>query len=268
MKIMGIVNVTPDSFSDGGLNLEAFDALGAIAEMVEYAVDYIDIGAESSRPGSKRVEAQTQIDRMTPLVQELKRHCWLNKKISIDTYLPEVAEYFLNLGVQMINDITGFEKNELIDICCSHDCEIVVMHMRGNPETMQNHTEYTDVVDEVASFLLERVENCVARGIKQDKIWIDPGIGFGKKFDDNIRLIKNIDKIKSRVGAKVLLGTSRKSFINECLTQKVDARKRDAGTMATTIYSLLKGVDMVRVHNVSQNRQALEVFLQINNMAV
>ncbi len=261
MKIMGIVNVTPDSFSDGG------EVFGSVDKAIEKAMDlyklgasYIDIGGESTRPGSDPIDVEEELNRVIPVIEKLKGKI---PNISVDTYKSKVAEKAILSGATMVNDISGlrFDPN-MVDVVASYDVEVVIMHIKGTPKDMQKNPFYEDVIDELLKYFDERVNFAIKRGIKEHKIWIDPGIGFGKRLEDNIKIMNNIDKFK-KFGLKILMGTSRKSFIDMLLEYNTQPKERDFGTIATTLYFYDKGIDMVRVHNVEANIQALKVYKAI-----
>lgn len=246
--VMGILNVTPDSFSDGG---EFFDVEKAVSRGVQMGEDgaaIIDIGPESTRPGSEPVSADEQVRRAVPVIERLAAKMTI--PISIDTYEPMVAERALAAGAGMINDITALAKEAMAEAALRYDVPVVLMHMQNEPRTMQKNPVYADVVGEVLDFLVQRARYAEERGIDREKIFIDPGIGFGKTLEHNLSLMKNIDKFAD-TGYRVLVGTSRKRFIG-VLTGKDEPMRRDFGTAATVTVSALKGASIVRVHDVSQ----------------
>ena len=262
MKIMGIVNLTPDSFSDGG-DFKNFDtAYGKLDEFVKNGCSYIDIGGESTKPGASPVSLEEEQSRVVGVAKSiLSRE--LDIKLSVDTYKSKVAEKVLQLGAHMINDISALTfDNQMIDVVSQYDCELALMHIKGTPRDMQKNPSYTNVVDEVMSFLEERANFAVKNGVSEDKIWIDPGFGFGKTYEHNLALVQNIAKFKE-LGFKILAGISRKSFLNQTLPYDSVASQRDASTVATSLYFFDQGVDMVRVHNVEDNFQALSTYKKI-----
>lgn len=252
---MGILNITPDSFSDGGCYMEEGSAYKRALNIIEEGADILDIGAESSRPGSEPVNNVEEWARLEPVLNQLAGR--ISIPISLDTYKSDVAEKALQMGVQIINDISGLKMdNKMAEVVARYDAYVVLMHMRGNPKTMQEAPRYDNVVEEVVAELKESIEIGEKAGIKRDKIILDPGIGFAKRFEDNLILIKNIDKI-SALGYPLLLGVSRKRFIGEILDNPTD--KRLAGSLAVAVYSASKGVDIMRVHDVRETVEALKV---------
>ncbi len=262
MKIMGIVNLTPDSFSDGG-KISSFDDIDSIiATYKKNGVSYIDIGGESTKPGAEIVSLQEERNRVIDVVKYIKSKN-LDMKISIDTYKSEIAEESLQLGADMINDISALTFDEkMVDIVSDYNCELTLMHIKGTPRNMQKNPTYNSVVDEVLSFLEKQANFAIKRGVSPEKIWLDPGFGFGKTFQHNLELLQNIDKIKE-LGFKVLAGISRKTFLGQTLPYETFPKERDASTIASSIYFLQHEVDIVRVHAVEANYQALKTFQAI-----
>ncbi len=253
--IMGILNVTPDSFSDGGLFSSQSEAIEHALSMAEEGADLIDVGGESTRPGSDPVPVAEEMERVIPVIESLSS--LLSLPISVDTRRSQVAGAACQAGASIINDVEGFRNPEMVEVALKHNAWVVVMHMKGTPKEMQKNPHYRDVVREVTSFLSSQRDMLVERGVPPHKIVVDPGIGFGKRFQDNIALIKNLYTIKREIGQPLLLGHSRKSFLGEILG--VSPKERDIGTTAVTIFAALQGVDIVRVHNVKMCRQALQV---------
>ena len=246
--VMGVLNVTPDSFSDGG---EFFDTDKAIEQGVRMASEgaaIIDIGGESSRPGAEPVSADEQIRRAIPVIGTLAKK--IDAVISIDSYKYEVAKAALDTGAAMINDITALSDERLGKLAAEREVPVVLMHMQGTPRTMQVEPKYKDVVGEVLEFLLGRAKKAEQFGIAKEKIFIDPGIGFGKTVEHNLELLRNIDKFIES-GYRVLVGTSRKSFIGK-LTGKEKPTERIFGTAATVALCVAAGVSIVRVHDVAE----------------
>ncbi len=246
--VMGVLNVTPDSFSDGG---QFFNAAKAVERGLQMAADgaaIIDVGGESTRPGSAPVSADEQIERVVPVIKALCKK--IDVPISIDTYKLEVAKAALEAGAGMINDITALSDERMAELAAKHDMPVVLMHMQGTPATMQTEPKYEDVVGEVLQFLLERAEQAEDAGIDKKKIFIDPGIGFGKTLEHNLLLLRNIDKFVA-TGYRVLIGTSRKSFIGK-LTGREKPGERIFGTAATVALCAAAGVSIVRVHDVAE----------------
>ena len=250
---MGVLNVTPDSFSDGGRFLRAEDAVRQGVRMAEEGADIIDVGGESSRPGSDPVSEQEELDRVAPVVEQLTGS--VDVRISIDTWKPSVAHQCLRLGASMVNDITGLEDPAMIRAAVEHGAATVVMHMRGRPKTMQRDVAYEDVVGEVRSFLEQRAGRAREAGIEE--VIVDPGIGFGKTGAHNFQLLSRLDEIAS-LGLPMLVGPSRKSFLGS-LPSKLPPEQRLEGTLAAVVISVMKGASIVRVHDVREARRALEV---------
>lgn len=247
--IMGILNVTPDSFSDGGENNTVENALKKTREMINEGADIIDIGAESSRPGHTVISVEEEVQRIVPVIKAIKEN--LDVKISVDTCKHEVAKECLKLGVCMINDIWGLSKNEnMAKVIAEYDAYVCIMHNKEN-------TEYkNDIMTEIKEFLKQSIDVALKCGIKKEKIIIDPGIGFGKTFEQNLEVLNRLSELKE-LGFPILLGTSRKSVIGNILN--VPPKERVEGTIATTVLGIKEGVDIVRVHDVYQNYMAIKV---------
>lgn len=247
--IMGILNVTPDSFSDGGDFNNIDKAINHAKEMVKEGVDIIDLGGESTRPGHKYVEADEEIKRVIPVIKELKKE--VNVPISVDTYKAKVADEALKLGVEMINDIWGLKKDkDMASTISKYDAHVCIMHN-------QDGTHYDgDIIEEMKKSLLESIEIGLNAGIKKEKIVLDPGIGFGKTVEQNLEVLKRLDELNS-LGYPILLGTSRKSVIGHVLN--VEPKERLEGTIATTVLGIRDGVSIVRVHDVKENLMAAKM---------
>lgn len=256
--IMGILNVTPDSFSDGGNFPEPEDAVMHALNMVGEGADIIDIGGESTRPGSDRISAAEQKKRVLPVITALRKQLPEHIIISIDTTLAEVAEAAVMAGAGMINDVSaGRDDPDLIKVAAQCHCPYVIMHMQGTPKTMQVNPTYKDVVEEIRDFLLERVEVAQASGVRRENIIIDPGIGFGKTREHNLELMANLHQFVD-TGYPVLLGASRKRFMGS-LCAGVAPEQLIGATCATTALGVAAGVKIFRVHDVRENRQAADV---------
>lgn len=258
--IMGILNVTPDSFSDGGLHLDSFMALKTARSMVEEGVDWIDLGGESTRPGSLPVSPSVQLERVLPVLEVLIREGIAEGPVSfsIDTSSSLVAEACLDRGCTIVNDVTaGYGDPHLLKLVARHRARVILMHMQGEPRSMQDQPRYGDVVDEVCCFLQHRVNVALEAGISKENILVDPGIGFGKSKEHNLCLIRDLDRIVA-LGFPVVLGTSRKRFMGSLCHEKNPLQLTGA-TVATTTYGVLKGVRVFRVHEVRPNRQAADV---------
>ena len=253
--VMGVLNVTPDSFSDGG---EFFDTGGAIErglKMADEGAAMIDVGAESTRPGSEGVSADEQIKRAIPVIEAICKK--IDVPISIDTYKFKVAKAALEAGAAMMNDITALSDERMGGLASQQKVPVVLMHMQGTPATMQAEPKYDDVVGEVLGFLLERAKRAEGFGIDRKRIFIDPGIGFGKTLEHNLLLLKNIDKFVT-TDYRVLVGTSRKSFIGK-ITGKENPAERIFGTAATVALCAAAGVSIVRVHDVAEMVDVVKV---------
>ena len=256
-RIMGILNVTPDSFSDGGRFQAVEAALAHARLMAEAGADVIDIGGESTRPGSQPVPAATQIERVLPVIRELRQEL-PELELSIDTTQAEVARAVLDEGVGMLNDISAARDcPDMLRLAAVYDAQLVLMHMQGTPGSMQHSPHYRDVVEEVKAFLLQRVEAALDAGVDPARLWIDPGIGFGKRREDNLALLHGLGRLVA-TGVPVLLGTSRKRFMGS-LCEEDDPRNLLGATCASTALGVAAGVQMFRVHDVQANRQAADV---------
>jgi dihydropteroate synthase len=253
-RLMGIVNVTPDSFSDGG---EFFDADRAIAHGRELAAEgaaVLDIGGESTRPGAEAVTAEEELHRVGPVVEALASG---DVPVSIDTSKVAVAEAALAAGAEMVNDVTALRAEpDLAGLCAERDCEVVLMHMLGDPRTMQEDPTYDDVVDDVKAFLAERIEFAVSAGIDVERIWVDPGIGFGKTVEHNLELHRRLGELAD-LGRPIAFGSSRKSFIGKLTGAEVDQRL--GGTIASNVIAYANGARMLRVHDVGPMHDALTI---------
>lgn len=256
--VMGILNVTPDSFSDGGSFTDIDTAVDRATQMATEGAAIIDIGPESTRPGSKPVTAEEQIERAIPVIAKLRENKELDDiVISIDTRKPQVAAAAIEAGANMINDVTALADGDMAKLAADKDVPVVLMHMQGSPETMQAKPKYTDVVAEVLAYLIERAEYAQQQGIDKERIFIDPGIGFGKTTEHNIELMRNIAKFVE-TGYKVLIGTSRKRFIGE-ITGKGAPEKRLFGTAGTVAASVMQGAAIVRVHDAGQMADVVRI---------
>ena len=244
--IMGILNVTPDSFSDGGDFTNVEIALKHAKDMVDEGADIIDLGGESTRPGHKFVSAQEEIKRIVPVISRLKEE--INVPISVDTYKSEVAKEALELGVDMINDVWGLTYDEdMAEVIGKYDASVCIMHN-------QEGSEYDkDIMESIKEFLQNSIDKALKAGIKKEKIVLDPGIGFGKTFEQNLEVLRRLDELKD-LGYPVLLGTSRKSVLGNIVNTK--PKDRVDATVATTVLGIRDGVDIVRVHDVKENLQA------------
>ena len=248
--VMGILNVTPDSFSDGGLYFEREKAITRGKELEQEGADIIDIGGESSRPGSQPIPEQEEIDRVLPVIEALA--ATLAIPISVDTYRSTVAERAIHAGAQIVNDISAFRFDDRMPmVVAGTQSGVVLMHSRGSRTTLHEQSRMQDPVDEVRQTLAASVENARAAGIATDAIVIDPGIGFGKAVEESVSILKSVD-VFSKIGYPLMVGTSRKSFIRAIISESPEARSW--GTAATVVAAILKGAHIVRVHDVRQTR--------------
>lgn len=261
-QIMGILNVTPDSFSDGGKFHSVEKAIMHAQEMISQGAAIIDIGGESTRPGAHRVTPDEEIQRTIPVIRALRSE-W-DGFISIDTTKSSVAAAALAAGADIINDVSGLTTDpEMQNLCASSDCGIVVMHMQGDPETMQNNPTYENVTEEIQAFFQERFATLTALGISPGRICFDPGIGFGKSLEHNLELLRNLDHLLPQ-NRPLLLGVSRKSFLSKTTPAK-DPADRDAPTAALTALTRAQGIMLHRVHAVKDNLSALRITEAIQN---
>ncbi len=260
--IMGILNVTPDSFSDGGKFNSYAKAVEHAKKMESEGADIIDIGGESTRPGAKKISAEIELKRILPIVKKLSKE--IDIPISVDTYKSSVAKNCLDAGASMINDITSLLGDDrLADIIKEFNVPICIMHMLGTPENMQKNPNYNNIIKEIKDFLKKRAQYLVDKGIKKNKIIIDPGLGFGKRtgngIEDNCKIIANINEFK-KLGYPVLIGASRKTFIgNVSGEKKLKTDDRIEGSLAAACIASIKGVDILRVHDVKKTRLALDI---------
>ena len=257
--IQGILNVTPDSFSDGGLYLNPKKAFDKAIKLLDDGCDIIDIGGESSRPGSTPISSQEEIDRIIPVLEKIKNE--VECLISIDTYKADVASEAIKYGANIVNDISGLSHDpDMIDLVVKNNIPLILMHMQGTPKSMQKNPFYHNVIDEISMFFKEQVGKLVKKGFPLHKIIFDPGIGFGKTLQHNLKILKNIDII-CNLGCHTLIGTSRKSFIGDLL--RCPPNKRLEGTISSSLYAITQGVKIIRVHDVLEVRKALTILEKI-----
>ena len=256
-KIMGIVNVTPDSFSDGGKRMGLSAVLDHALQLAEDGADILDIGGESTRPGAQPVSIQEELDRVLPVVEAL---CGQKLVISVDTRHAEVMQAVLMAGADMINDVQALEAPGALETVAKYGAAACIMHMRGNPQSMQQQVQYADMMTEILDYLAERVEIAQAAGIAKDRLLIDPGIGFAKSTQGNLSLIKRLVRFQA-LQLPVLLGTSRKRFLGDVTGRMV--AEREWGTVAANLYAYGQGVRVFRVHEVKACRDALAVWQAI-----
>jgi dihydropteroate synthase len=252
-KLMGVVNVTPDSFSDGGRYLDADAAVAHGEKLVRDGASILDVGGESTRPGAVEVDEAEELRRTEPVVAALASAA----TVSIDTSKLVVAEAALDAGASIVNDVTALRRDpEMAALCAERGAGVVLMHMPGNPRTMQDDPSYGDVVDEVKSFLAGRIEVAVAAGVEEERIWLDPGIGFGKTVEHNLELLRRLAELRG-LGRPLVIGTSRKSFIGGIDGSEVNQRL--GGSIASSVLAAAEGADVLRVHDVAETAQAMRV---------
>tara|TARA_R110000868_G_scaffold259361_5_gene517337 strand:- start:102704 stop:103486 length:783 start_codon:yes stop_codon:yes gene_type:complete len=260
---MGILNATPDSFSDGGRFNAVSSALDRISIMLNEGASIIDIGGESTRPNAEPVSEEEELNRVIPILEQAIT-TFKEAVFSIDTTKYEVAKQALELGAHIVNDVSGLEKEpRLADLCADYNATYVLMHSKGNPKTMQNNPTYNNVVNEVIGFFEEKITVLEAKGVKN--IILDPGIGFGKTLEHNLSLIANLDKV-TKIGFPVLVGVSRKSMIGQILDGR-SAEDRLVGTIALNFHSLLKGAHILRVHDVKEASDSIRIFNAIQSQS-
>ncbi len=252
---MGVINVTPDSFSDGGIYFDKDKAVERGLELVAEGADIIDIGGESSRPGSDPVPKNEEMRRVIPVISELKKRTEV--LVSVDTTKAEVAEAAIGAGADIINDISALRfDSEMTTLVAREDVPVILMHMKGIPKTMQINPNYDDVLQEVKTFLKDRIEEARSDGIQTEKIIIDPGIGFGKRLEDNLALINNLN-VFDDLGRPILVGISRKSFLGKILN--LPPEERLEGTIASAVLSIIRGAHILRVHDVRSIKRTVRV---------
>lgn len=251
-QLMGIVNVTPDSFSDGGRDIAA--SVAHAQDLIAAGAHWLDIGGESTRPGAAAVDATTELARVLPVVQAV-RAIW-SGPISVDTRKASVAQAVLAAGANIINDVSAGQDPHMLAVCAAHGAPMILMHMQGEPQTMQNQPQYQDVVTEVANFLQQAAQRALAAGVPS--VMIDPGIGFGKTLAHNLALIRELPQLVA-LGYPVLFGASRKRLIDQ-IAQVPNPQNRDAGSLAVHLAAVQGGVAALRVHNVDMHAQALQVW--------
>jgi len=253
--LMGVLNVTPDSFSDGGLFFDKEKAIAQGLKMIEEGADFIDIGGESTRPGSKPLGLDEELRRVIPVIEFLAREA--DVPISIDTYKSTVAKKAIEAGAQIINDISGLHLDpSLSQVAAKEDVPLVLMHIRGNPETMQKDIHYESLFSEIIQYLKDSIQRAELAGVDPEQIIIDPGIGFGKTVQDNLLILKNLQEFKI-LGKPLLLGTSRKSFIGKILN--ADVTERLEGTLSSIVVGVLNGAHIIRCHDVLQAKRAIAI---------
>lgn len=260
-QIMGVLNITPDSFSDGGQYNTVAGSYARAEQMLNEGVDIFDIGGESTRPGAQAVSIQEELDRILPVIEAIKP---LGKSISVDTRRTQVMQAVLELGVNIINDVNALQESQALETVAKTNADICLMHMQGQPKTMQEQPAYSDVVNEVVQFLQARIDACQARGIDASRIIIDPGFGFGKTLAHNLQLLSNLKQFK-QLGCRILIGLSRKSMFGHITGKPVE--DRFASSLAATVVGLLQGVDIVRTHDVAGTLDAIQVLSALKKEA-
>lgn len=259
--IMGILNVTPDSFSDGGKYIRIDDALKRVESIVMEGADIVDIGGESTRPGAKKIGIDEEIERVVPVIERVKKE--LEVLISIDTYKERLARLaVLEAGADMVNDVSALRFSEnMASVIADLNVPVVLMHMKGTPEHMQENPFYENVINDIKEFFYERIGWAISKGIKREKIIIDPGIGFGKRFEDNIQIIKKLREFKE-FDLPILTGVSRKTFLGVISGEKIP-EKREAETITANLISILNGTSIIRVHNVRSALNSIKVLKEL-----
>lgn len=255
--LMGVVNITPDSFSDGNQYLQTENAIRHAKQLIADGADILDLGAESTRPGAEPVSISEELDRLLPVIEGLYD---LNVPISVDTFKPQVMRTVLKAGADIINDITGFRDAEAIEAVADSNCGVCVMHMQGEPKTMQQRPHYDDLYAEIRGFLAQRVAALRAAGVAPQRIMLDPGLGFGKTVEHNYCLLRDLDKIQLDC-YPWLVGLSRKSMIGK-ITNK-PPQQRLAGSLAGMLAAASRGAAVLRVHDVAESADALKVWLAV-----
>ncbi len=253
-KIMGVINMTPDSFSDGGRFRTIKDALLACEEMRDEGASIIDIGGESTRPGSEKVSTQTQIDRVIPLIQAIKKN--MDLVLSIDSGDPKVIKEAINNGVEIVNDVYALQNKGSIDVVCKEKKAVCLMHMKGKPLTMQIDPTYKKLPEDVVDFLEDRVNVCIAAGINKNQIFVDPGFGFGKTLQHNLLILKFLNAFK-KIGVPICVGVSRKKFIGDITNKPIGERL--PGSLMAAMIAVQNGASIIRTHDVAATKGALEI---------
>lgn len=254
--VMGILNVTPDSFSDGGAFFDRKAARKHALQMVRDGADIIDVGGESTRPGAEDVSARSELERVVPVIEDLVKE--IDKPISVDTRKPEVARAAVRAGARIINDVSGLRYDPaLASVAAESGAILILMHMKGDPRTMQRKPVYRNLLREIKEGLKESVRIAIRAGVPKKNIVVDPGIGFGKTVEHNLRILANLDEFK-KLGYPVCVGTSRKSFIGKILNTP-DVSDRLAGTLATEVIAVMNGANILRVHDVKEACRAAAI---------
>ncbi|MBI3434281.1 MAG: dihydropteroate synthase [Proteobacteria bacterium] len=255
---MGILNITPDSFSDGGIFLACADAIAHALQMVEEGADIIDVGGESTRPGAQPVSAQQEMDRVLPVIEALHRQ--ISIPISIDTSKPEVMRSAVAAGAGFINDVRALQEQDALQTAASLQVPVCLMHMQGEPRTMQAQPQYKNVVQDIAEYLQARLQAARTAGVDVAKLIVDPGFGFGKSLEHNLELLRGLKELK-RLGAPILAGLSRKSMIGKALGLPVERRLH--ASVALALMAVHNGADIIRVHDVGPTAEALRMWAAV-----
>ncbi|HIM94992.1 MAG TPA: dihydropteroate synthase [Gammaproteobacteria bacterium] len=253
--IMGVLNITPDSFSDGGQHFDTDKAIESAKLMITQGADIIDVGGESTRPGAQSVSISDEINRVIPVIEAL--HHLTNVTISIDTSKPEVMKLAVEAGASIVNDVCALSADSALETVARLNVDVCLMHMQGSPRTMQKDPTYNDVVDDIKDFFSQKIEACIEAGIAEDRIILDPGFGFGKTLDHNLEILKRFNEFKS-FGLPLLAGLSRKSMIGTLLDDR-NVGGRVSGSVTAAIIAVQNGADIVRVHDVLETRDALTI---------
>ena len=254
-KIMGVLNMTPDSFSDGGRYSSVDEAFLACLEMTKEGASIIDIGGESTRPGAIEVSSEEQLDRVIPLILKIKQN--IDTIISIDSGNAAVIKEAIDNGAEIVNDVYALTKKDAITEVSEAHTAVCLMHMKGKPISMQNQPIYSDILDEIRSFLVDKASKCIAAGIKRNSIMIDPGFGFGKTVSDNLILLKNLHAF-SGLKFPICVGLSRKSFIGEVTNRDLD--QRVSGSLSAALIAIQNGANIIRTHDVGPTKDAIEIY--------
>lgn len=252
---MGVLNITPDSFSDGGQHFDTDKAIESAKLMITQGADIIDVGGESTRPGAQSVSISDEINRVIPVIEAL--HHSTNVIISIDTSKPEVMKLAVEAGASIVNDVCALSADSALETVARLNVDVCLMHMQGSPRTMQKDPTYNDVVDDIKDFFSQKIEACIEAGIAEDRIILDPGFGFGKTLDHNLEILKRFNEFKS-FGLPLLAGLSRKSMIGTLLDDR-NVGGRVSGSVTAAIIAVQNGADIVRVHDVLETRDALTI---------
>ena len=260
-KVMGVLNVTPDSFSDGGQYISIDAALNQAEQMVRSGATFIDIGGESTRPGADAVDEQTELERVVPVIEKIAAN--LDCVISVDTSKAKVMRAAVEAGARLINDVCALQQNNALETAASLQVPISLMHMQGEPRSMQIAPDYESVVGEVYEFLELRINACLSAGINQEQIIVDPGFGFGKTLEHNYQFLKHFDKFQY-LNVPTLAGMSRKSMVGNLLNRHVDERL--AGSLACALLACTKGASILRVHDVQETADTIKVFNKMNSV--